>query len=94
MKFYPTPKPQPKPEDRSGSGLANEPRPGIGDIVTNPSQEKRAKRVPVTVNDSGEPKAKPYAYNEPLPEPREQISDSLAQEQERSTGVSGHSSSS
>lgn len=91
MKFYPTPEPQPKPETRSSGGLANELRPGLGSTPANPP---KAKRASLTDTHNGEPKAKPYAYSEPRPEPREQPSDPLAQEQERSTGVSGHSSSS
>lgn len=91
MKLYPTPEPQPTSERQASGGLANGLRPGLGDALSNPP---KAKRATLTGNHSGEPKAKPYAYNEPCPEPREQTSDPLAQEQERSTGVSGHSSNS
>ncbi len=89
MKFYPTPEPPAKPETRSEGGLANELRPGLGSGLSRPPE---AKRAATSESHSGEPKAKPYAYNEPRPEPREQPSDALAQDQERSTSVSGQSS--
>lgn len=91
MKFYPTPEPEPEAQNRANGGLANELRPGLGSAFSNPPKPKRATATD-THND--EPKARPYAYSEPRPEPREQPSDPLAQEEERSTSVSGHSSSS
>lgn len=93
MKFYPTPEPEAKSENRTngGGGLANELRPGLGTSLSKPPE---AKRATATDFHSDEPKARPYAYSEPRPEPREQPSDPLAQEEERSTGVSGHSSNS
>lgn len=81
-----------KPGD---AGLANEARPGLGTRAdeTDPAASERVKgrsRRRAKVDDTGKPKATPYGYEEPRPEPREQAPDTLAHEQERSTGTSGH----
>ena len=81
-----------KPGD---AGLANEARPGLGtradDAEPAPSDRPKPRgRKRTRVDDTGKPKATPYGYEEPRPEPREQAPDTLAHEQERSTGTSGH----
>ena len=84
-----TPKSQRAKKPGNG-GLANEPRPGLGSrgdyadpapIPTEPLPEAKS---------ASKPEATKHGYEEPRPEPREQPPDSLAHEQERSTGVSGH----
>lgn len=82
----------PEREKRPGQvGLANEARPGLGTRAedererNDPHPEKKSH-----ISDKGKPKATPHGYEEPRPEPREQEPNSLAHEQERSTGVSGH----
>ena len=84
----------PEREKRPGQvGLANEARPGLGTrseaetVRNDPSAPGKKKTAP---DDKGKPKATRYAYEEPRPEPREQDPNSLAHEQERSTGASGH----
>jgi hypothetical protein len=87
-------------EKRPGEvGLANEARPGLGTraddseeaVAVNVASGSRSKRRPrKTVDDNSQPRATPYAYEEPRPEPREQAADSLAHQQERSTAASGH----
>ncbi len=77
------------------AGLANEARPGLGtradEPATTDSERPKARgRRKAKVEDTGKPKATPYGYEEPRPEPREQAPDTLAHEQERSTGTSGH----
>ena len=73
-------------------GLANEARPGLG---TRPSDADAAAARAVRPIDPSGKRAKPrittHTYEEPRPEPREQSPDSFAHEEERSTGVSGHS---
>ena len=80
-----------KPRD---VGLANEARPGLGTRADRgPHEEDIAPPKPTArkqKEDNDKPKATRYGYNEPRPEPREQDPDSLAHEQERQTGVSGH----
>jgi hypothetical protein len=85
-----------KREQRPGQvGLANEARPGLGtrgedEVKRNDPAE--AKPGPVKgAGGLGKPKATRYGYDEPLPEPREQAPNSLAHEEERSTGASGQS---
>ena len=74
-------------------GLANEARPGLGtrgdgvDASTAPDAAAVEDDGPAT-----KPEATEHGYEEPAPPPREQPSDSLEHEQERSTGVSGQSS--
>lgn len=84
-----------KREQRPGeAGLANEARPGLGTraeeerIRNDPGVVPKSTRAPR--HDPSKPKATRYGYDEPRPEPREQLPDSLAHEEERSTGVSGH----
>ena len=83
-------------ERRPGdAGLANEARPGFGtranEEEVNPAPRRpRGRGLRGPVSQSGAPKATRYGYEEPRPEPREQASDSLAHDQERSTAASGH----
>lgn len=80
-----------KPGD---AGLANEARPGLGtraDEGASAGDDRlKGRRRRTRTEDTGKPKATPYGYEEPRPEPREQAPDTLAHEQERSTGTSGH----
>jgi hypothetical protein len=69
-------------------GLANETRPGLG---------TRARENPKTGRPEATPEERAASVEgdvphppEARPEPSEQDSDSLAQEQQRDTGVSGH----
>ena len=59
-----------------------------GTEATAPSKEEKDKDA--SENSDSKPRATPHGYEEPRPEPQEQPSDSFAHEQERSTGVSGH----
>ena len=74
-------------------GLANEARPGLGtrgdnvDPASGPEADAGGEQDP-----EAKPEATEHGYEEPRPEPREQAPDSLAHDQERSTGVSGQSS--
>ena len=76
------------------AGLANEARPGLGtradEPATTPTDRAKSRARRSAKDDTGKPKATPYGYEEPRPEPREQAPDTLAHEQERSTGTSGH----
>lgn len=79
------------------AGLANEPRPGLGTRMGEAYPPRRpATKEELEASEPDDPKQKPRAtprgYEEPRPEPREQTSDSRAAEEERDTGVSGHSS--
>ncbi|HVS53190.1 MAG TPA: hypothetical protein VHD62_12610 [Opitutaceae bacterium] len=58
------------------AGLANDARPGLG-------TRRESSDEPVDTE--------PIKYRQPRPAPREQNSQSLAQEEQRDTGVSGHS---
>jgi hypothetical protein len=72
-------------------GLANAARPGLGSREDDAVPD--AADAPPRKEKSGaesKPRATRNGYEEPRPEPREQASDSFAHEQERSTGVSGH----
>ena len=73
------------------AGLANESRPGLGSRADDAAPPAASRSPAARKPKDGKPEATPYGYEEPLPEPREQPSDSMAHEQERSTGVSGHS---
>ena len=72
-------------------GLANEARPGLG-------TRAKTKRGKITKRAATPHDAEPLGRDAPLPPakprpaPREQASDSMAREQERDTGVSGHMS--
>lgn len=86
----------PQRERKPGeAGLANEARPGLGsradkaDPAASEGPKGRGRRR-VKTDDTGKPKATPYGYEEPRPEPREQAPDTMAHDQERSTGTSGH----
>jgi hypothetical protein len=86
-----TPRRKQKPGD---VGLANEPRPGLGARRNDADPVRALEDVADDPADSSEPKATKHGYEEPRPDPREQAPDSLAHDEERSTGVSGHSSGS
>lgn len=73
------------------AGLANEVRPGLGTRADYADPSPIPNRPPKEAKSKSKPEATPHGYEEPRPEPREQPSDSLAHEEERSTGVSGHS---
>jgi hypothetical protein len=77
-----------KPGD---GGLANEARPGLGTRADEIDPAAIPTEPPKGVKPGSKPQATPHGYEEPRPEPREQSPDSMAHEQERSTGVSGHS---
>jgi hypothetical protein len=74
-----------------GVGLANEARPGLGTRSDDPNPDAIPKTSPKEAKSDSKPQATPHGYEEPRPEPREQAPDSMAHEQERSSGVSGHS---
>jgi hypothetical protein len=76
-------------EKPGGAGLANEARPGLGTRADNPDPAA-APAPDQNVSKSDPPQATPYAYEEPRPEPRDQPPDSRPHQEERSTGVSGH----
>jgi hypothetical protein len=84
------PKRTAKPGD---TGLANEARPGLGSRADDADPAEAPDVSAPRKKDRSKPEATPRGYEEPRPEPREQSPDSLAHEQERSTGVSGHSGS-
>jgi hypothetical protein len=72
------------------AGLANETRPGLGTRAVD--QETGASLRRVKARSTGKQRAAdgPLTPDQRRPEPIEQNSSSLAQEEERSTGVSGH----
>ena len=72
------------------AGLANEARPGLGTRADDPDPWANPTEPPKEASSKSKPEATKHGYEEPRPEPREQAPDSLAHEQERSTGVSGH----
>jgi hypothetical protein len=82
------PKRTQKPGDE---GLANEPRPGLGTRADEVDPASIPPEPPKDAKSESKPQATPHGYEEPRPAPREQAPDSMAHEQERSTGVSGHS---
>lgn len=71
------------------AGLANEARPGLG---TRADEKSETPAAPKRTESEGEPRAVEAArmYHPPRPDPQEQNPDSMAQEYQRSTGVSGH----
>jgi hypothetical protein len=71
-------------------GLANEVRPGLGSRAYYADPSPIPDKPPKEAKSGSKPQATPRAYEEPRPEPREQPPDSMAHEEERSTGVSGH----
>jgi hypothetical protein len=80
-----------KPGDE---GLANEARPGLGTRADEVDPGSIPSEPPKEAQSESKPQATPHAYEEPNPAPREQAPDSMAHEQERSTGVSGHTGNS
>jgi hypothetical protein len=84
--------PSSKRTKRAGkAGLANEVRPGLGTRTeTAPSGSASAN---TTAHDT-EPMGRnaPLPPGKPKPAPREQAPESLAHQEERDTGVSGHTS--
>jgi hypothetical protein len=72
-------------------GLANEARPGLGTREDDGRKRARPDAPMKEAKSRSKPQATRRGYEEPRPEPREQASDSMAHEEERSTGVSGHS---
>ena len=72
------------------AGLANESRPGLGTRNDDPDPAHLPNGQSREARQRGRPKATIHGYEEPRPEPREQSSDPLTSEEERSTGVSGH----
>jgi hypothetical protein len=72
------------------AGLANEARPGLGPRGDYADPAPVPKHSPKEARPGFKPQASRLGYEEPRPEPREQPSDSMAHEEERSTGVSGH----
>jgi hypothetical protein len=78
----------PKPAKPDHSGLANEPRPGLG-----AREDDGQKPRPKGATQPSPHDREPLGRDAPLPkrEPQEQ-EDNQARETERDTGVSGHSS--
>jgi hypothetical protein len=77
------------------AGLANEARPGLGTRGSESEDAAARAAQPLDSSEQGsEPHVTTRSYEEPRPEPREQSPDSFAHEEERSTGVSGHSGNS
>ena len=72
-------------------GLANEARPGLGSRSDEQAEQPPSSSAPPEAKSGGKPKATPRGYEEPRPEPRDQPPDTLAHEEERSTGMSGQS---
>lgn len=84
----------PKRKKKPGpAGLANEARPGLGSRADETDPASSPGATAEDPNPDSKPQATRRGYEEPRPEPREQPSDSMAHDQERSTGVSGHSGS-
>ena len=75
-------------------GLANEARAGLGTRGDYADPAKVPEHPPKEATSRSKPQATPHGYEEPRPEPRDQPPDSMAHEEERSTGVSGQSSGS
>ncbi len=75
------------------AGLANEARPGLGTRAdeSDANLETEGPDQAPEAHSNSKPKATPHGYEEPRPAPREQASDSMAHELERSTGASGQS---
>ena len=71
-------------------GLADEVRPGLGSRAFYADPSPIPEGPPEEATSTAKPEATPRGYEEPPPEPREQPPDSMAHEQQRSTGVSGH----
>ena len=72
-------------------GLANEARPGLGTRADDGRKRPRPDTPMKEATSRSKPEATRRGYEEPRPEPREQAPDSMAHEEERSTGESGHS---
>jgi hypothetical protein len=74
-------------------GLANESRPGLGTRTDDPNPRAMSDDSSIDADSNAAPRATLHGYEEPRPEPREQSFDPKSQEEERSTGVSGHTGS-
>lgn len=85
-------KPQDVTKKPGHVGLANEARPGLGTREDNGDPAAAAEKPLQEATSKTKPRATKRGYEEPRPAPREQPSNSLAHEQERSTGMSGQSS--
>ena len=72
-------------------GLANEARPGLGTRGDDADATKRAATPLPEAKSRSKPHATEHGYEVPPPAPREQSPDTMEHEEERSTGVSGHS---
>lgn len=82
----------PKRTEKPGhAGLANEARPGLGTRGDDAEATKRAEAQLPEAKSRSRPRATEHGYEEPPPAPREQSPDTMEHEEERSTGVSGHS---
>jgi hypothetical protein len=73
-------------------GLANEARPGLGTRAKNPDPAAAPAKKPKEAKSRTKPRATKLGYEEPRPAPREQPPNTMAHEEERSTGMSGQSS--
>jgi hypothetical protein len=73
-------------------GLANEARPGLGTRSTEADPAAAPTKAPKEAKSNSKPKATKFGYEKPRPAPRDQPPDTMAHEQERSTGMSGQSS--
>jgi hypothetical protein len=73
------------------AGLANEARPGLGSRADDPEASAATQQKPKKGKGGIGPTDSRHLHVEPRPEPREQPSNSMAHELERSSGVSGQS---
>ena len=73
------------------AGLANEARPGLGTRAKDPDPAAVPVKAPKEAKSKSKPRASKRGYEKPRPEPREQPPNTMAHEQERSTGMSGQS---
>ena len=72
-------------------GLANEARPGLGTRADEADPAAAPDKTPKEAKSKSKPRATKLGYEEPRPAPRDQPPDTMAHEQERSTGMSGQS---
>ena len=72
-------------------GLANEARPGLGTRADEADPAAAPEKAPKEAKSNTKPRATKLGYEEPRPAPREQPPNTMAHEQERSTGMSGQS---
>jgi hypothetical protein len=78
-----------KPGD---AGLANEARPGLGTRADEADPAAAPAGAPKEAKSKSKPRATKRSYEKPRPAPRDQRPNTMAHEQERSTGMSGQSS--